>query len=309
MAAEPERLVATIPVEQAGRRLDQVLAELFPDYSRSCLARWVREGHALVDASPRRPRDRVWGGERVELRPSLEPREDWGPEDLPLTVIHEDTELLVIDKPAGLVVHPGAGNRDGTLVNALLHHDSGLAAVPRAGVVHRLDKDTTGLLVVARTLRAHASLVAQLKARNARREYDAVVHGRTQREGRIEAPVGRHPNLRTRMAVVASGRPAATRYRVVERFRDHTYLRLSLETGRTHQIRVHMAHIGHPLVGDPTYGGRAARGEQRLSRQALHASRLEVLHPASGEPVAWSSPVPADIRAVIEDLRGAGATP
>lgn len=304
---------AVVPETLAGARLDRALVALFPEFSRARLARWIRLGHASVDGEARRPRDRVWGGERVALvAEPLGDAEGWQPEDLSLSVVYEDEDLLVVDKPAGLVVHPGAGNREGTLVNALLFRDPALANIPRAGVVHRLDKNTSGLLVVARTLAAHKHLVAALKERAVKREYLAIVVGRVTGPGRVEAPVGRHRVRRTRMAVSHSGRPAATRYRVEQRFRAHTLLRLELETGRTHQIRVHMAHLGHPLLGDPTYGGRLkipARSSDALAealrgfkRQALHAASLSLVHPSTGEPVGWSSPIPPDMATVLAAL-------
>lgn len=305
--------IAIIPQELAGTRLDQALASLFPEFSRSRLSEWIRQGLVTVDGRQLRPRDRVAGGERVELEPAPTPHnERWEAQPLDIAVVHEDEYLLVVDKPAGLVVHPGAGNPDGTLVNALLHRDPALARVPRAGVVHRLDKNTSGLLVVARTLIAHKSLVNALKDRQVGREYLAVVDGVLSAGGRIDAPVGRHPLQRTRMAVTDAGRPAATRYRVERRFRAHSLVRLTLESGRTHQIRVHMAHIDHPLVGDPVYGGRlrlparagAALSERlrRFKRQALHASRLELRHPVGDQAMSWRSPLPADMKALLDAL-------
>jgi len=316
--AEIDPIGLWVPEQLAGMRLDQALAALLPDFSRARVQGWLREGRVQVDDRPRRPRDRVRGGEWVEVRGHLPEDERWEPQALPLTLLHEDPDLLVVDKPCGLVVHPAAGNPDRTLVNALLHHDPGLAALPRAGVVHRLDKDTSGLLVVARSPRAHRSLVDQIKARTVRREYLAVAVGVLTSGGTVEAAIGRHPTERTRMAVVPGGRPAVTHYRVVERFRAHTHLRVRLETGRTHQVRVHMAHLRHPLVGDPVYGGRPrlpagclpalAETLRGFRRQALHAIRLELTHPATGARLAWESPVPEDLRrlleALAEDARG-----
>ncbi|MFP5506621.1 MAG: 23S rRNA pseudouridine(1911/1915/1917) synthase RluD, partial [Gammaproteobacteria bacterium] len=298
-------LAARIPEAAAGQRLDQVLAELFPDYSRSRLQQWIRAGAVRVDGMLRKGKDRVLGGERVVIAAELE--EDTGvlAQDIALDLVYEDNDLLVIDKPAGLVVHPAAGNPDGTLQNALLHYDPALATVPRAGIVHRLDKDTSGLLVVARNLTAHQSLVAQLQARSVRREYLAVVWGLLIAGGTVDAPIGRHHADRKRMAVTSFGKPAITHYRIEARFRAHTLVRVNLETGRTHQIRVHMAHIRHPLLGDPVYGGRprvpagmsaAARAAvQGFKRQALHATRLSLRHPVSGEVMEWHSPLPADM--------------
>ncbi len=305
--------IAIIPQELAGTRLDQALTSLFPEFSRSRLSEWIRQGLVTVDARARRPRDRVAGGERVELEiaPAAD-SERWQAQAMDIAVVYEDQHLLVVDKPAGLVVHPGAGNPDGTLVNALLHRDPELIGVPRAGVVHRLDKNTSGLLVVARTLLAHKRLVSALKDRQVEREYLAVVHGLLRAGGRVDAPVGRHRVHRTRMAVNDAGRPAATRYRVERRFRAHSLLRLALESGRTHQIRVHMAHIDHPLVGDPVYGGRlrlpAGAGTElterlrAFKRQALHAEQLKLRHPVSEQAMHWQSPLPPDMRELLAAL-------
>jgi 23S rRNA pseudouridine1911/1915/1917 synthase len=317
-----------IPAELAGLRLDQALARLFPEHSRSRLQAWVRAGRVTVDAGRADVKRKVWGGERVALS-AVQPVAEGGhaPQAIELRIVHEDDAILVVDKPAGLVVHPGAGNRDGTLANALLHHASALVGVPRAGIVHRLDKDTTGLLVVAKTLPAQTELVRQLAARTVKREYLALVHGRVAGAGEVDAPIGRHPTARTRMAVTARGRPARTRYRVVDRFADATLLAVALDTGRTHQIRVHMRAIGHPIVGDPTYGKRAAPRDGRRTaprdgeraarrdaghsadplaafpRQALHAARLGLAHPASGATCEWQSDLPDDMRSLVDRLR------
>jgi 23S rRNA pseudouridine1911/1915/1917 synthase len=309
------KLTARIPASAAGRRFDQVLAELFSDYSRSRLQQWVRDGAVRLDAQLVEARYRVSGGEWVEIEAKLPEDTQVLPQAIPLDVRYEDEYLLVINKPAGLVVHPAAGNRDGTLQNALLHHDAGLAAVPRAGIVHRLDKDTSGLMVVARQLSVHKSLVEQLQARSVHREYLALVQGQVTASGIVDAPIGRHPRDRLRMAVVDSGKPAVTHYRVLERFPAHTLVEARLETGRTHQIRVHMAHIRYPLVGDPLYGGRfrlpagasetLAEALRKFRRQALHARRLEFIHPASGEPVGWEVRLPADFEHLLDVLREA----
>lgn len=301
-----------VPITLAGSRLDQALAELLPEFSRARLQHWIRSGLVQVDARSLRPRDKLRGGELVVVCPESETDRVWRPEAMPLRVVFEDDWLLVVDKPAGLVVHPAAGNLDGTLVNALLYHAPELAGVPRAGVVHRLDKDTTGLLVVARNLPAHAFLAKQLAARRFLREYRAVVHGVLPAGGSVDAPLGRHPVDRKRMAVGAGGRTAVTHYRVERRFRAHTLLRLRLETGRTHQIRVHMAHIRHPLVGDPVYGGRPRRPPQPTTalidalagfrRQALHAARLGLTHPYTRETLVWEAPLPADVAALLAAL-------
>ncbi len=300
--------------DMAGQRLDQALPRLFPDFSRTRLQRWIREGRVTLDGRvASRPRDRLAGGELIALEARLEEQVPCRPEPIPLTVLHQDPALLVVDKRAGLVVHPAAGNPDGTLLNALLHRDPELIRLPRAGIVHRLDKETSGLLVVARTPAAYKSLIEQLQAREIKREYRALVTGTLTAGGRVDEPVGRHPVHRTRMAVVASGKPAMTHYRVLERFPAHTWLRVNLETGRTHQIRVHMAHIRHPLVGDPVYGGRlrlpAGIGDElrealrRFRRQALHARRLGLTHPDSGDWMEWESPLPEDLAALLDQLR------
>jgi 23S rRNA pseudouridine1911/1915/1917 synthase len=306
-----------VGAHQAGLRLDQTLAELMPEYSRSRVQRWIADGQVLVDGNPRRPRDRVWGGEAVRLDAALEPETDATPQPIPLRVLFEDDQLLVIHKPAGLVVHPAAGNRDGTLLNALLYRVPALASVPRAGIVHRLDKDTSGLLVVAKTLEAHHALVEQLRERRVHREYRALVMGELVSGGVIDAPIGRHPTQRTRMAVVLGGRPAVTRYRVLERYPGHSLLAVELETGRTHQIRVHLAHVNHPLVGDRTYGARPRPPKgcdpaltvalQQFPRQALHAIRLGLLHPGSGAPLQWELPMEQDLETLLALLRGAGS--
>jgi 23S rRNA pseudouridine1911/1915/1917 synthase len=312
-------LQARVPADAAGQRLDQVLAELFPDYSRSRLQQWIRDGGVRVDGQTRKPKDRMLGGEQVTVEAELEEDTRCEPQAIALRIVHEDDDLLVIDKPAGLVVHPAAGNRDGTLQNALLYHDPALATVPRAGIVHRLDKDTSGLLVVARNLTAHQALVAQLQARSVSREYLAIVWGLLVAGGTVDAPIGRHATDRKRMAVTSFGKPAVTHYRIEARYRAHTLVRVNLETGRTHQIRVHMAHIRHPLLGDPVYGGRprppagmsaAARAAVlAFPRQALHATRLALRHPASGEVLEWHSPLPGDmvelIRVLETDLEAA----
>ena len=309
----PDAETALVPDSAAGRRIDAVVAELFPAHSRSRLAGWIRDGQLTVDGATVRPRDPARPGARVRLQAQEELLTDSPAEDIPLAILHEDADVLVINKPAGLVVHPGAGNPAGTLVNALLHHDPALAQLPRAGIVHRLDKDTSGVMVVARTLPAHTALVAQLSARQVHRQYLAIVVGALVAGGTARAAIDRHPRDRIRMAVREDGKDAVTHYRLHERYRAHTALECRLETGRTHQIRVHMQHLRHPIVGDPLYGGplklpkgaseeliAALRG---LRRQALHAQVLEFAHPGTGEPVRCEAAIPADMRALMQLLR------
>jgi 23S rRNA pseudouridine1911/1915/1917 synthase len=306
---------AVVPAELSGQRLDQVAVALFPEWSRSRLQAWIRAGALTVNGSPARPRDRLQSGEALVIDAQLEPVDtEWKPEERELDIVFEDDQLLVVAKPAGLVVHPAAGHREGTLLNALLGHCPALESVPRAGIVHRLDKDTTGLMVVAKTLTAQARLVAQLQARTVHRQYDAVVVGVLVSGGTVNAAMGRHAGDRKRMAVLEhGGKTAVTHYRVQRRFRGHTHVTCLLETGRTHQIRVHMAHIRHPLIGDPLYGGRprlpaGASAElmealKSFPRQALHARRLELVHPVSGEPMAWEIPLPADMLELLAVLK------
>ena len=309
---------AIVPDSAAGRRLDAVLADLFPEFSRSRLSAWIKSGDVTVDGAPARPRDPVRGGETVALTAVQETQTHAVAEDIPLDILHEDEHVFVLDKPAGLVVHPGAGNPAGTLVNALLHRDPALDKLPRAGIVHRLDKDTSGVMVVARTLQAHTALVAQLSAREVHRQYLAIVVGALVSGGTVNAAIDRHPRDRLRMAVREDGKDAVTHYRLRERFRAHTALECRLETGRTHQIRVHMAHLKHSIVGDPLYGGSlklpkgasegliaALRG---FKRQALHAEVLAFAHPVSGESIRCSAPIPADMQQLMALLREDAAT-
>lgn len=299
-----------IPRKLAGVRLDHALAQLLPGWSRSRLQTWIREKRISVDGEEASPKQKVWSGEKIEIRPAHNPLEtSHAPEAISLDIVYEDHTLIVINKPAGLVVHPGSGNWQGTLLNALLHYAPPLSAIPRAGIVHRLDKDTSGLLVVAKTLEAQTSLVRQLQKHTMKRDYLALVLGRIGIDGWVDAPVGRHPVQRTKMAVIGTGKEARTHYRVLEKFDECTLLRCSLETGRTHQIRVHMHSIGHPLVGDPVYGGKQKKSVQDVarlvsfSRQALHAQRLELTHPQHGRSVAWETALPEDMNSLLLMLR------
>jgi 23S rRNA pseudouridine1911/1915/1917 synthase len=310
---ESIRLEAPVPESLGGSRLDQVAARLFPDYSRSRLQAWIKSGELRVDERQCRPRDKVAGGAVLRLEAELKEETAWEPQAIELDVLYEDDSILVLNKPAGLVVHPAAGHADGTLVNALLARAPELAQLPRGGIVHRLDMDTSGVMVVARDLAAHHNLVEQLQARSVRREYCAVCIGAMTGGGTIDAPIGRHPRQRKKMAVLpAGGKPAVTHYRIAQRFGHHTCIRVNLETGRTHQIRVHMAHRHYPLVGDPVYGGRpripagastalveALRG---FSRQALHAQVLGLAHPRSGEELRFECPLPQDLATLLTVL-------
>ncbi|HUX64461.1 23S rRNA pseudouridine(1911/1915/1917) synthase RluD [Sulfuricella sp.] len=294
-----------------GLRLDQALQQLLPDYSRSRLQTWIKEKRVTLDGQCVAPKQAVWGGGKVRVEPELHPSETpYAAEEIALDIMYEDDALLVVNKPAGLVVHPGSGNWQGTMLNALLHHAPQLACIPRAGIVHRLDKDTSGLLVVAKTLTAQTDLVRQLQARSVKRDYLAVVQGLVAHDGKVEAPLGRHPSQRIKMAIVHNGKPAVTHYAVLEHFDHHTLIRCSLETGRTHQIRVHMQSIGHPLAGDPVYGGRPLNlppllrdAVKNLGRQALHAERLGLIHPVSGEAMEWRADLPQDMADLLKVLR------
>jgi 23S rRNA pseudouridine1911/1915/1917 synthase len=285
---------------------------LLPEYSRTRLKDWIDTGKVLVDGQSLKPRDRLVGGEAVQIEAELEPVDEVKSEAIALDVVYQDKHVLVINKPAGLVVHPGAGNAAGTLQNALLHFDPGLAVLPRAGIVHRLDKDTSGLMVVARTVEAHTALVRMIEAHEVERDYEAVCVGVMTAGGTVDAPIDRHRQDRLRMAVRQGGRDAVTHYRVVKRFRAHTHVRVKLETGRTHQIRVHLSHIHYPIVGDGVYGGRlvlpkgaspaVVEGLRAFRRQALHAARLAFTHPVSGEPVVCEAPLPADMQGLLKLL-------
>jgi len=309
------RQEAAVPLAAAGRRFDQALAEMFPDYSRSRLSGWIKSGAVTLDGAKVPPRQLLRGGEHVVLQAELENEVTSAPEDIALDIVHEDEHLLVLNKPAGLVVHPGAGNPAGTLLNALLFRDPALAELPRAGIVHRLDKDTSGLMVVARTLPTYTALVDLLSRHEVERQYEAVVLGTMVAGGTVDEPIGRSMGDRLRQAVrdEEDGKRAVTHYRLRERFRAHSLVQCQLETGRTHQIRVHLAHIQHPLVGDPLYGGglklpKGASAElaatlRGFRRQALHAEKLSFAHPATGEAVSFNAERPADQRQLIEALR------
>ncbi|MDW2011917.1 23S rRNA pseudouridine(1911/1915/1917) synthase RluD [Vibrio sp. Vb0301] len=307
-------LTNTVKDSQLGQRLDQAIAELFADFSRSRLKEWLLDGKVQVDGEVvTKPRTKVMGGEEITLQAELEDEERWEAQDIPLDIVYEDEDIIVINKPRDFVVHPGAGTPDGTVLNALLHHYPDIAEVPRAGIVHRLDKDTTGLMVVAKTVPAQTRLVRALQKRNITREYEAIAIGRMTAGGKVDQPIGRHSTKRTLMAVAPMGKPAVTHYRVAERFREHTRIRLRLETGRTHQIRVHMSYLQHPLLGDIAYGGRAripTGASEELTamirgfdRQALHAVMLRFEHPITGEVLEFHAPVPDDMVVMTEALR------
>ncbi len=302
-----------IPEEMSGKRLDQALAKLLPEHSRARLQGWIRDGYVLIDKKKMRPRDKIQGGEQVEIQAEIEVQVSASPENIPLEIIFEDEYLIIINKPAGLIVHPGAGNPQHTLMNALLHHDQKLDQIPRAGIVHRLDKDTSGLLVIARTPQSHTSLVKQLQTRDMHREYVTIVSGVMTAGGTIDQPIGRHPKHRTRMAIVKNGRTAITHYRIIRKYRHHTQLQVNLETGRTHQIRVHMTWYHHPIIGDPVYGAKKqlvkgmdsnlANIVTAFPRQALHARAIQLLHPHSDELMTWEAPIPEDITELIDSLK------
>ncbi|KML65668.1 23S rRNA pseudouridine(1911/1915/1917) synthase RluD [Pectobacterium peruviense] len=312
--AQQVQLTATVAESQLGQRLDQALAELFPDYSRSRIKEWILENRVQINGNViNKPKEKVLGGESVAIDALIEEEARWEAQDIKLDIVYEDEDILVINKPRGLVVHPGAGNPDGTVLNALLHHYPEIVDVPRAGIVHRLDKDTTGLMVVAKTVPAQTRLVEALQAREITREYEAVAIGSMTAGGMVEQPIARHATKRTHMAVHPMGKPAVTHYRIMEHFRAHTRLRLRLETGRTHQIRVHMSHIDHPLVGDQLYGGRPRPPKgasddfiktlRGFDRQALHATMLRFYHPITGIQMEWHAALPQDMVDLIDALK------
>jgi 23S rRNA pseudouridine1911/1915/1917 synthase len=304
-------LEAQVNEVQAGSRLDQAAAELFPDYSRARLQKWIKQGKLLVNGEKSQSKQKLLGDERLSINAILEVQKKWQAEELPLDIVHEDADILVLNKAAGIVVHPAAGNHSGTLLNALLHHCPELMNIPRAGIIHRLDKDTSGLLVVAKTLSSHQTLVADIQARELNREYQALVCGLVTAGGQVDQPLGRHPVQRKKRAVVhgSAGKPAMTHYRVLQKFRAHSLLQVKLETGRTHQIRVHMAHLGYPLLGDPLYGGRLKIPKaaspaligclKTFKRQALHAWKLGFMHPSMAKYMEWEAPSPTDMQSLI----------
>lgn len=318
MSKQVIQLHADVPFDLGGQRFDHIAAQLFSEFSRSRLTAWIKDGRLTANGQVLRPRDAVHTGVRLNLLAEQEVQGTWQAEAIDLDIQYEDEHILVLNKPAGLVVHPAAGHAEGTLLNALLHHAPDLAQVPRAGIVHRLDKDTTGLMVVAKTLQAQTRLVEQMQARTVSRIYEALVVGVVASGGTVDAPIGRHGTQRQRMAVTQTGKPAVSHYRVLERFRAHTHVRIKLETGRTHQIRVHMAHIGFPLIGDPLYGGRfkippaanptLVEALREFPRQALHARFLELNHPATGERMKWICDLPDDfvwLLTLLQQDRGA----
>lgn len=302
-----------IPLELGSHRVDQAVAQLFPEHSRSRIQSWIKDQSVTVNGTACKPKDKVHPGDVININATIESQHRWEPQAIELDIVYEDDHIMVINKPAGLVVHPAAGHADGTLVNAVLHHAPGCDQIPRAGIVHRLDKDTSGLMVVAKSLIAHTSLVNQLQQRSMGREYEAIATGELTGGGKVDAAIARHSQNRKKMAVHANGKPAVTHYRIVQRFPGFTHLRLKLETGRTHQIRVHMAHIQYPLVGDPVYGGRirlpkGATEEiksclQQFNRQALHAAQLTLIHPESGEEMSWQAPMPEDMQSLLKSLQ------
>ena len=307
-----EKLTILIPERMSGLRLDVALSEMLPDYSRSKITAWIKSGDALIEQKTFRPKDKSNGMEVIELKISKSQNNDWSAEDIPLSIVYEDGDIIVVNKPAGLVTHPGAGNRNGTLANALLHYDSNLKLLDRAGIVHRLDKDTSGLLVVARNEKSQKNLVEQMQIHSVSREYSAIVYGHMVAGGTVDEPVSRDSRDRTKQAVSKSGKEAVTHYRVIDRYQNHTHIKAVLETGRTHQIRVHMSHIGYPLIGDPIYGGKVrfpkkASEELKVAlknfnRQALHAKKLSLTHPSSGSTLSWKVPIPDDMLTILEVL-------
>ena len=308
-----EVLKITIPNRMTGERLDSSLSEMLPDYSRSKITAWIKSGDALIDGKSFKPKDKAIGAEIVCLTLNQKQSNDWSAEKIPLNVVYEDEDIIVINKQFGLVTHPGAGNWSGTLANALLYYDSNLSALDRAGIVHRLDKNTSGLMVIARNEKSQKYLVEQLQNHSVDREYSAIVYGHMIAGGTIDEPIGRDPKDRVKQAVLMSGKDAATHYRAIDRFKSHTHVKAILETGRTHQIRVHLSYVGHSLIGDPMYGGRVRfpkKASEELKdallnfkRQALHSKKLTLTHPISGESMSWKAPLPDDMLRLLEVLK------
>jgi len=307
-----EKLKISIPERMTGQRLDVALSEMLPDYARSKITTWIKSGEALINHKPFKPKDKVNGSEMVELTISQKQNNDWVGEDIPLNVIFEDDDIIVLNKAVGLVTHPGAGNWSGTLANALLHYDPKLATLDRAGIVHRLDKNTSGLMVVSRNEKSQKYLVEQLQKHSVSREYSAIVYGHMVAGGTIDEAIGRDTKDRVKQAVSSHGKEAVTHYRVIDRYQNHTHIKAILETGRTHQIRVHLSHIGYPLIGDPMYGGKVRFPKKadvilketivNFKRQALHARKLTLIHPISGELMSWKAPLPEDMLALLDVL-------
>ena len=302
-----------IPDRLIGQRIDSAMAQMLPDYSRSKITTWVRSGGALINGKTFKPKEKILGGEIVTLNIKAEKTNDWKAEDIPLDIVFEDNDIIVVNKPVGLVTHPGAGNWTGTLANALLHYDPSLANLDRAGIVHRLDKNTSGLMVVARSELAQKNLVEQLQTHAVSREYSAIVYGHMISGGTVDEPIGRDPKDRIRQAVVEDGKDAVTHYRVIDRFAHHTHVKAILETGRTHQIRVHLSYIGHPLIADPMYGGKIRFSKKaddhlknalkKFNRQALHAKKLTLTHPITLEQMSWKAPLPQDLKDLLKVLQ------
>ena len=302
-----------IPDRLIGQRIDSAMAQMLPDYSRSKITTWVRSGGALINGKTFKPKEKILGGEIVTLNIKAEKTNDWKAEDIPLDIVFEDNNIIVVNKPVGLVTHPGAGNWTGTLANALLHYDPSLANLDRAGIVHRLDKNTSGLMVVARSELAQKNLVEQLQTHAVSREYSAIVYGHMISGGTVDEPIGRDPKDRIRQAVVEDGKDAVTHYRVIDRFAHHTHVKAILETGRTHQIRVHLSYIGHPLIADPMYGGKIRfpkkaddhlkNALKKFNRQALHAKKLTLTHPITFEQMSWKAPLPQDLKDLLKILQ------
>ena len=307
-----EMLQILIPIRLIGERIDAALAEMLPDFSRSKVTQWIKSGDALINEKTFKPKDKVKGGEIVYLTLNQKKNNDWAPEKIPLDIVFEDDDIIVINKQYGLVTHPGAGNWNGTLANALLYYDSSLSLLDRAGIVHRLDKNTSGLMVIARNEKSQKYLVEQLQSHSVEREYSALVYGHMIAGGSIDEPIGRDPKDRIKQAILSSGKTALTHYRIIDRFKSHTHVKAILETGRTHQIRVHLSHIGHSLIGDPMYGGRVRFPKKadevlkqelfNFKRQALHSKKLSLIHPSSGESMSWKAPLPDDMMKLLNIL-------